>query len=419
MSKNDVAWDALIERYDIVNTIQTEGEFHIQASQIKEVREPRFMAKFDCSNQLPRPFRENNINILPTSSSSYVLSDFLLYEPVPEMCDTVTQVPRPYFETVNERSESNVINQLLLSKILDRFLDTKELQETFNGKQRSGDFDFVVDTVRGEKRGVRVRGALIEIDGGFEDANTIVIMEAKNKLFDDFIVRQLYYPYRAWKDEVTKPIRLLYVVYFNEIYALHEYRFTDPNDYSSIELVRSGFYTFVDDMLISFDELDAIRKTSEPENQNIPFPQCDKFERIISLMETLNEQGAMTASEIAEAMEFTDRQADYYYNGGAYLGLFEKDADKKRKLTRMGELIARMAYKPRQLALVRQILRHDMFKDLYDEMRENEAIPSLERIMEIMRGYCTDFGEPMLRRRGQTVAAWLRWITKLTEITII
>ena len=419
MSKNDVAWDALIERYDIVNTIQTEGEFHIQASQIGEYREPRKMAKFDCTRQLPRPFRENNINILPTSNSAYVLSDFLLYAPVPPMCDTVTQVPRPYYETVNERSESNVINQLLLSKILDNFLETNNLTETFNGRQRTNAFNFVVDTVRGDKREVHVRGAQIEIDGGFEDANTVVIMEAKNVLHDDFIVRQLYYPYRTWQHEVTKPIRLLFVVYCNDIYALHEYRFRDLNDYSSIELVRSGYYTLVDDMIISFDELDAIRRTSEPENQNIPFPQCDRFDRIISLMDILNEHGAMTAEEIADAMEFTTRQADYYFNGGAYLGLFEKDADKKRKLTRMGELIARMAYKPRQLALVRQILRHDMFKHLYDEMRENEAIPSLERIMEIMRGYCTDFGEPMLRRRGQTVLAWLRWISGLTEITII
>ena len=417
MSLNDVAWNALIERYDIVNRIQTDGEFHIQASQIKEYREPRKMAKFDCTRQLPRPFREHNINILPTSNSGYVLSDFLLYAPVPPMCDTVTQVPRPFYETVNERSESNVINQLILSKILDRFLETNNLMETFNGRQRTHEFDFVVDTVRGEKRNVHVKGAQIEIDGGFEDANTVVIMEAKNVLHDDFIVRQLYYPYRTWHHEVTKPIRLLFVVYCNDIYALHEYRFTDINDYSSIELVRSGYYTLVDDLIISFDELDAIRRTSEPETQNIPFPQCDNFDRIISLMDILNEHGAMTADEIADAMDFTPRQADYYFNGGAYLGLFEKDAEKKRKLSRMGELIARMAYKPRQLALVRQILRHDMFKTLYDEMREHEAIPTLERIMELMACYCAGFGEPMLRRRGQTVAAWLRWIERLTRIT--
>ena len=419
MNKQSVAWRKLFETYDIVNRINTDGEFYITARQIKQgtEEEARTMAKFDCTSALPEPFRENNISILPVRNGTYVLSDFILYEPVPEMGEVVRQMPKPYYETVNERSESNVINQLILSKILDDFLDADNLQETFHGRQRTGEFDFTVDTYSGEKRTVHVDGVQLEIDGGFEDNNIIAIMEAKNVLNDDFIVRQLYYPYRMWQNEVTKQIRLIFAVYSNEIYALHEYKFTDPDDYSSIELVRSGFYTLVDDLLISFDELDSIRRTSEPETQNIPFPQCDRFDRIINLLDILNERGAMTADDIADAMEFTKRQADYYFNGGAYLGLFTKDENKRRKLTRMGELIAKMAYKPKQLALVRQILRHDMFKDLYDEMRENEAIPPLQRIMELMSGYCTDFDAPMLRRRGQTVMAWLRWIERLTLIT--
>ena len=46
-TQNDVAWEALFDRYDILNQIDSNGQFIISASQMKEYREPRLMAKFD------------------------------------------------------------------------------------------------------------------------------------------------------------------------------------------------------------------------------------------------------------------------------------------------------------------------------------------------------------------------------------
>lgn len=46
-SQNDKAWEALFEKYDILSHIESDGKFIISASQIKEYREPRLMAKFD------------------------------------------------------------------------------------------------------------------------------------------------------------------------------------------------------------------------------------------------------------------------------------------------------------------------------------------------------------------------------------
>lgn len=50
MSKNkdlsvDEAWEKLLEKYDIVKKIEEDGIFHIEASQIKEFKEPRLMSK--------------------------------------------------------------------------------------------------------------------------------------------------------------------------------------------------------------------------------------------------------------------------------------------------------------------------------------------------------------------------------------
>ena len=77
LSANE-AWKALIDKYNIVNQIADNGVFHIKASQIKEFKEPRLMAKWDSTDALPEALKSKKINILPDSRSSYVMSDFIL-----------------------------------------------------------------------------------------------------------------------------------------------------------------------------------------------------------------------------------------------------------------------------------------------------------------------------------------------------
>ena len=156
-------------------------------------------------------------------------------------------VELPEYESIdinNISSEANAINVLLLSGILNDFLGSGENVSTFNGRMGTGSFTFAVDTCRGIKQQISVNNAQCEIDGGFENEDSVVIMEAKNVMHEDFHVRQLYYPYRLWKDKVKKPVRLVFSVYYNRIYRLFEYRFTSPEDYSSIELVRTKNYSF-------------------------------------------------------------------------------------------------------------------------------------------------------------------------------
>ena len=44
MGKNDTAWEALFDKYNILSEISSTGRFKISASQIKEYREPRPMS---------------------------------------------------------------------------------------------------------------------------------------------------------------------------------------------------------------------------------------------------------------------------------------------------------------------------------------------------------------------------------------
>ena len=110
------AWQKLIDKYDILNKVKKDGIFHIKASEIKEFKEPRLMAKWDCNAALPSVFKINNLNILPDSRSSYILGDFLLYEEIPELTESVNKmdyVELPEYETIdvnNVSSEANAIN---------------------------------------------------------------------------------------------------------------------------------------------------------------------------------------------------------------------------------------------------------------------------------------------------------------------
>ena len=428
------AWQVLIDKYDISTEISNNGFFKISASQIKEVKEPRLMAKWDSSEQLPNSLKKNKINLLPDSRSSYILSDFLLYQELPKVVEHVknmAKVELPDLQTIdvdNITSEANAINVLQISGILEDFLELDlddVLYATFNGRMSSGKFDFKVDTRRQIQLKVDVDRAQIEIDGGFESDHCVVVLEAKNVLHEDFHIRQLYYPYRLWESKVDKPVRLIFSIYTNKIFRLMEYRFKEKENYSSIELVRTKNYS-LEDTSITLDEIkdvyDSIRDTEViSDNMNVedcvPFIQADNFERIVSLLENMYEN-PMTSEEIIELMKFTTRQRDYYFNAGKYLGLFQKlKEDKVRKygLTNIGVAVYKKSYKERQLELVKLILSHRIFRDLFGEILETGVIPDKGRVVELELEYnvCSI---DVASRRATSVISWLNWIFNLVNI---
>lgn len=427
LSANE-AWKQLIKKYNIVEEIEKNGVFHIKASQIKEFKEPRLMSKWDSSNSLPEILHKNHINILPNSRSSYVLGEFLLYETLPELDEPVNMmdyVELPDYETIdinNISSEANAINVLILSGILDDFLGEEKTVQTFNGRMGTGEFDFVVDTAKNRKQFIQVKNAQCEIDGGFENENSVIIMEAKNVVHEDFHVRQLYYPYRLWKNKVHKPIRIIFSVYSNMIYRLFEYEFEELDDYSSIKLVKAKNYS-LQDTTIDINDLIAVRNTTsivttdDQDLTDIPFIQANSFERVISLLENMYDN-PMTSQQIAELMDFESRQSDYYYNAGRYLGLFEKNNEDKQtqvSLTMLGRMVFELNYRDRQLKFIELILQHQIFAECFDIVIETGEMPEKNHIEQRMRelNVCN---EGQIVRRASSVQGWLKWIFNLTHL---
>lgn len=430
LSANE-AWKLLIEKYDILAKVKKDGFFTIKASSIKEFNEPRLMAKWDSSDSLPKVLRNNEINILPISRSSYVISDFILYQEIPELEQHVTQMDQfdipEYYESININninSEASAINVLIIYGILDDFLETKENVLTFNSRMGTGVFDFTVNSYSNNKRKVHVENAQCEIDGGFENEESVIIMEAKNVVREDFHIRQLYYPYRLWERKVKKPIRLVFAIYSNMIYRLFEYKFNSLEDYSSIELVKSKNYSLQDVRITEQDLINvrnrAIVKTDDSkENAKTPFIQADSIDRIISLFENLYEN-PMSEEAIAKLMDFQPRQSNYYFNAGRYLGLFEKFSEDKQifvKLTPLGNKIFKLNYKERQLQIVSLILEHKIFFELFNETISTGSLPSLQHIEDkILEFNILNCKNETSHRRAQSVSGWLTWIFNLIKL---
>lgn len=425
-TKTNEAWNRILEAHpDIVTTVSEGGVYEITASEIKKFREPRLMTKHDTSKVVPEPLRKHGINVLPISRSAYVLGDFELFQPFPDVSDLRPSLRAlPDFETLKAdsiTSEANAINALIASGILDEFLGCENTVETFNGRMGTGNFDFSVDRKSGKPARIQVHGAQLEIDGGFENEEAVIIMEAKNVRHDDFHVRQLYYPYRKYRAFINKPIRLVFSQYTDMTYYLYEYEFTNPSDYSSLNLLQKSAYTF-EDTRITTSELWQVWQSTEvksKDNQNqttVPFIQADRFDRVVSLMERLSGaiNNTMTTDEVTQFMGTTQRQAAYYPAAGEYLGLFDRERG-RITLTSKGKQIVKFGRRERQLALVKLMFEHEIFHKLFESFYKSGNLPSIDTVEKTMLDLNVCNAGSTVHRRAQSVLGWLRWIVATAD----
>lgn len=419
---NDVAWEDLFEKYDILGHIERTGQFQISAKQIREVREPRLMAKFDHSINLPKIFADNKLSILPITRGDYIISHFDAYHEFELVDSQIKRVSLPtYIQSIdssNVTSETIALNCAVAAGIVSDFLEDEGIVSTVSGRMGSGNFSFSIGNLRSKALStVTVSNSQIEIDAAYEGIRSLALFEAKRDLSKDFLIRQLYYPYRVWKNRVTKPVRPLFLVYSNGIYRIYEYEFSNPDNYSSIVLVRQRNYS-VEDTIITVDDIQKVLHNAVREHEpKIPFPQADSFERIINFCELLDDE-ILSRNEVTELYAFDSRQTDYYTGAAMYLGLVEKAQEKGEPIYRLsdnGRKIMKMGYKQRQLALCRCVLSHGSFADTLKAYFETGVMPEKKEIVQIMKK--TEVynvkSDVTFWRRSSTIRSWVNWIVGL------
>jgi hypothetical protein len=115
-----------------------------------------------------------------------------------------------------------------------------------------------------------------------------LIIEAKNRKCDDFLIRQLYYPYRLWRSKVTnKRIIPIFLTISNDVFSFFIYRFTDELNYNSIELIEQKNFIIGLEPITLEEVEEIINNTRIKREPEIPFPQANDFEKCINLLEIL------------------------------------------------------------------------------------------------------------------------------------
>lgn len=424
-SKNDLAWEKIFEKHKILDKVLKDGHIEITATKINEFREARLMTKFDHKSQLPKLFADNNLSILPTSRGGYVIGEFETF------CDfntdeiEVSPIEFPTFlESLDYRditSEATAINCAFVSKILHNFTEEENLLPTVSGRMSSSSFNFGINSTKGLFN-VKVGNSQVEIDGGYEGDNSLNLIEAKNYISDDFLVRQLYYPFKLWTGKIQKQVRPIFLTYSNGVFHLREYAFTNVNHYNSLILVKHRKYV-VQEGSFNIEALaqiiDSTKTVIEPE---IPFPQADSFERVVNLCELLKQKEFITKEDITQNYDFDGRQTDYYSNAGKYLGLVDTGRDPLTGqigcfLTTKGKQVFNLNLIDRQKEFVRLILSHKAFKETLKLYLDNGEIPDKETIVEIMKSskLYNVGSDTTYFRRASTIIGWTNWIINQTE----
>lgn len=421
-TRNDTAWELLFDKYSIVENIQKHDFFKITSQQINEFREARLMTKFDHKSHLPKLFNKYKLSILPITRGSYIISKFDAYKNFEELNTEITRVSFPkYIESIdyeNITSEATALNCAYASSIIADFMEEEGVIPTVSGRMSSMSFDFTINKVKSrEIIPIRVKNSQIEIDGGFEGDESLAIIEAKNNLSDDFIVRQLYYPYRLWRSKIRKKVRPIFMTYSNNIFTFYEYEFQEPSNYNSLLLVRQKNY-LIEQEEINLEDITEIMQTVSFVNEShmIPAPQANSFKRIINLCEELLNSD-LKQEDIYTRYDFVPRQADYYVNAGRYLGLIDKKREGRTaiySISKLGKKIINQKYKTRQLSFVRLILAHKAFNDTLKLYLNKGEIPNTIEIVKFMKESKMNVSsEDTFKRRAESLASWINWILEL------
>ncbi|OHD12000.1 MAG: translation elongation factor [Spirochaetes bacterium GWD1_27_9] len=425
-TKNDISWENLFKKHKILENINKNGFYEIESSLINTEREARLMAKFDHYINLPKIFKDNKLSILPISRNKYIIGNYNLYQKIeynPKIENIPIDLPN-FIETIdysNLYSESSALHYAFISGMIENIIE-EPAYFTVSGRMSTSNFTFNTNDINNNIYEINVNNSQCEIDAGFESKNCFLLIEAKNYKIDDFLIRQLYYPYRLWKNKISKKIIPALMTFSNDVFSFFIYDFENILNYNSLVLKKQLNFIIAPEIIQLSDILLILEQTKIIKEPEVPFPQADKFERIIDLLGLLVEKD-LTKDEISENYQFDIRQADYYTNAGIYLNLIDKYTSNESKeilysLSNKGRQIMRQKHKNKYLSLVKCILEHEIFNKVLTKYIKNGNLPIKKEVIEIMKNsYIFNVGKDSttIERRSSSVIGWVDWILKLTE----
>ena len=145
------------------------------------------------------------------------------------------------------------------------------------------------------------------------------------------------------------------------------------------------------------------------ERNDIPFPQADDFEKVISLINVTDESKLSDKKYISFVLEnVTDRQVMYYLSAAMYLGLISKD----KHFTELGCYVRNLSPTKQRIELIRLLMSDNVFGTVYITEKVYGIKLEKEEVIDIIKSEYPQYSDELYERRYQTVKKWLLWIEK-------
>ncbi len=247
---NSKSWDKIFRDYKILEHNFDKEPFKLSALQIKKScqkfkdtseKEVRILCKQDTREQRPEIFIKNGLFLLPVKNGFYNIIKGEGYVDIPTIDNEIIIYASKLDFKLDTAgigdSEMQHLDYAYAASLIRTFAEDPSLVLTIRGRKYTPNFNFYVG-----KQLIDVSSVQTEVDAGYEGKKQIVLIEAKNFNASNIIIRQLFYPYRQWQEHTNKKVVTLF---FDKdlggnVYSIWQFEFSNPQDYNSIKLVKSG-----------------------------------------------------------------------------------------------------------------------------------------------------------------------------------
>lgn len=142
-------------------------------------------------------------------------------------------------------------------------------------------------------------------------------------------------------------------------------------------------------------------------NGNVPFPQANDFEKVITVLNVDNAEKLKNYESMCILLgDISSRQVDYYESACIYLGLVTKE----KTFTELGLKIRKLNGVQQEVALARTIVADEVFGTVYFLQKMLGVTLENNDVVKIMKKSVPLSTEKMYIRRASTVMSWVKWI---------
>ena len=426
MSGISEKWQAIQEKYGILEQVESKGFALITSKEINKTQlsyphlkfEARLLTHFDNAQQQPDLFLENDLSILPFHRGSYIIGRFNIFTSVATSLDSIEVRTIPAKVDLFSLQEQNLANETMglnfaFAHGITADFAGEPLTATIAGRQNGGNWSYKIES-GGNYLELQAMNPQIEIDAGYEGENSIVLVEAKNSLVNEFCLRQLYFPYRCWLSKSNgtgKTIKTFFAAINDAEIYLHEYVFPEPDVFKA-NLTRSVRYQVASDVLTAVEVRQMIETTPvEPEHAKTPFPQANSILRTIEIIEYLaKEKNGANKYKLALIYGFDPRQGLYYGDAAVYLGFAYKENDTYKASNQGLSFASTLSRKEKNYLIIESLIKHSVFRELILLCLNSNTIPTTRDIFPILLKNRKDLGPTTVNRRASTIRNWLTWV---------